>query len=223
MWIPVTNDEGTGNILLSKVENRAIAVKPGMSSWRNCTIGNMYTNAKAYEENLNSHMLKNSEWGAVAYLTHSQYGRNGNEVQVNDNSDYKTADEGINENPGQSSTGNVYGIYDLSGGAFEYVAAYYNKSDFLINGDSFTSESSIDKEYSTIYTVADIIEKGYMLGDTTYETSGWNGNNQDFVDLLYPFFGRGGNYDDEGIIGIFNFTSYNGNTRRGGFRLCLTI
>ena len=69
----VTNDEKTGNILLSDEENKSIAIQPGMSSWRWCTIGNMYTNAKAYAENLNSHMLKNSEWGAVAYLTYSKY------------------------------------------------------------------------------------------------------------------------------------------------------
>ena len=40
----------------------------------------MYTSARAYATNLNSHMLKNSEWGAVAYLTESKYGRNGEEV-----------------------------------------------------------------------------------------------------------------------------------------------
>ena len=69
----ITNDEETGNILLSENTDKAIAVKPGLSSWRYCTIGNMYTNARGYAENLNSHMLKNSEWGAVAYLTHSKY------------------------------------------------------------------------------------------------------------------------------------------------------
>ena len=69
----VTDDETTGNILLSGKEDRAIAIQPGMSSWMNCTIGNMYTNAKSYAENLNSHMLKNSEWGATAYLTYSKY------------------------------------------------------------------------------------------------------------------------------------------------------
>ena len=69
----ITNDEETGNILLSENADKAMAVQSGMSSWQNCTIGNMYTNARGYAENLNSHMLKNSEWGAVAYLTHSKY------------------------------------------------------------------------------------------------------------------------------------------------------
>lgn len=33
--------------------------------------------------NVNSHLTKNSEWGAVAYLTHSKYGRNGEEIRIN--------------------------------------------------------------------------------------------------------------------------------------------
>ena len=76
----VTASEEEGNILLSNNTDKAIAVQPGLSSWRYCTIGNMYTNAIRYSSNLNSHMLKNSEWGAVAYLTHSNYRKkwNGN-------------------------------------------------------------------------------------------------------------------------------------------------
>ena len=50
-----------------------IKVQPGVQSFRNTTIGNMYTYAREYSSDLNSHMLKNSEWGAVAYLTHSKY------------------------------------------------------------------------------------------------------------------------------------------------------
>ena len=69
----IETTEENGNILLSENPNNAIAVQPGISSWRYCTIGNMYTNARLYAENLNSHMLKNSEWGAVAYLTYSRY------------------------------------------------------------------------------------------------------------------------------------------------------
>lgn len=33
--------------------------------------------------NINSHLTKNSEWGAVAYLAHSKYGRNGEEIRIN--------------------------------------------------------------------------------------------------------------------------------------------
>ena len=145
-----TNSSTVGNIIVDSSNNtdKAIAVQPGMSSWRYCTIGNMYTNARAYATNLNSHMLKNSEWGAVAYLTESKYGRNGEEVTINDNSNYITADAGISVNPEQSSTGNETGIYDLSGGAYERVAAYYNGSSSLSSGSSFASQGGTSTEYA---------------------------------------------------------------------------
>jgi len=46
---------------------------------------NLTANNNLYEltEKVDSHMTKNSEWGAIAYLTHSKYGRNGQEVTIN--------------------------------------------------------------------------------------------------------------------------------------------
>ena len=214
----VTNDEGIGNILLSDVDNRAIAVQPGMSSWRYITIGNMYTNAKGYAKNLNSHMLKNSEWGAVAYLTHSKYGRNGHEVEQNTNSNYITADAGISKNQEQSSTGNVYGIYDLSGGANEEVATYYlqDNEEYLINGQAFVND--MQKKYTMIYKKIEQI-----LGDATTETSLWNGNGNNFFKKEAPFFVRGGYIEDEeSIAGIFCYGWSNGAVRnKYSFRIAL--
>ena len=220
----VTNDEGTGNILLSDVENRAIAVKPGMSSWRYCTIGNAYTNAKSYTEDLNSHMLKNSEWGAIAYLTHSQYGRNSYEVELNDNSEYTTADEGISINPEQSTTGNVYGIYDLSGGVYERVAAYYSEStssNLTNNGSFLVNETT--KKYVTEY-IGTNESTDYKLGDATYETNRWNSDDAGFIYSLNPFFNRGGIDNNGDNAGVFYFNVSNGgSTNDCGFRICLAI
>ena len=74
-------------------------ILPGVNSWRYTKIGDMYdacrniTGSKAGNYGLTAddesgienatgktyaHLMKNSEWGAVAYLTHSKYGRNGN-------------------------------------------------------------------------------------------------------------------------------------------------
>ena len=50
-----------------------IMIQPGVTSWRKTTIGDMYNYAKGYSTDLNSHLLKNSEWGAIAYLTYSKY------------------------------------------------------------------------------------------------------------------------------------------------------
>ena len=219
----VTDSEEKGNILLSEVENREIAVQEGMSSWRYCTIGNMYTNARSYEKNLNSHMLKNSEWGAVAYLTHSKYGRNGNEIGMNDES-YITAMGDI-ANVEQSSTGNVYGIYDLSGGALEYVSSYYNGSDALSNGNSFAIKNGTSNKYSTIYTEI-VLNENYKNGDATYETNGWNNDYANFVDIDNAFFVRGGRFGSNvSNAGIFFFSSSNGygNNGYGSFRVCLIV
>ena len=229
----VTDDEATGNILLSEVENRAIAVKPGMSSWRNITIGKMYTNARVYSTSLNSHMLKNSEWGAVVYLTHSQYGRNGHEVTINNSSNYITGSAGnsisAEEDVGTtneywskqgvlaSSTGNVYGVYDLVGGAWEYLASY------LLSGDFSYADSSFVNKISDRYSMAYSEQRG-KLGDATIETEGWHSDIAYFVDFDSPFFGRGGYYITSSDAGIFNFYRGNGSIYiMGSFRICLAI
>ena len=50
-----------------------IKVEPGVSSWRSITVNDIYTNCLNYNKTLNSHMMKNDEWGAVAYLSKSKY------------------------------------------------------------------------------------------------------------------------------------------------------
>src|SRR5699024_5953484 len=84
------SDAGTTNMGSSGI----VQIKPNVTSWRGMTIGEMYEKAKAYSTELKSHMLKNSEWGAVAYLTHSKYGRNRTEIAINNSSDYITGTSG---------------------------------------------------------------------------------------------------------------------------------
>ncbi len=212
-----TSSETEGNILLSEHTEKAIAVQPNVSSWRNITIGNMYTNARYYLPNLESHMLKNSEWGAVAYLTHSQYGRNGNEIDINTNNSYIT-EYGGNLS---SSTGNVYGIYDLKGGASEYVATYYKESSSLINGNSFSN--GVSDKYSTAYN-GTTETKDYKKGDATFETKKWNKNGAHFIGSNNSFFRRGGNYANSSEGGIFFYHYINGSIGSAySFRLCLVI
>ena len=94
-------------------------------------------------------MMKNTEWGAVAYLSHSKYGSMSS-VRINNNESYLTGYAavkeptcgytGVNEECNRygnteditkpwntsvgylaSTTGNISGIYDMSGGAYEYM------------------------------------------------------------------------------------------------------
>ena len=54
-----------------------------MYSWRKNTLGNMFKASLDYLTSDNSHMMKNTEWGSVAYLSHSIYGIN-REIERND-------------------------------------------------------------------------------------------------------------------------------------------
>ena len=203
--------------------------EPGASSWRSITIGNMFTNAQNYNTTLNSHLMKNSEWGAVAYLTESKYGRNGTEITINNNGTtyYTGGGSGTAyvNNTNQSSTGNIYGIYDLSGNASEYVAGYYSRG-YLSNGNSFATGTS--DAYSTAYSGT--TQKGdYKYGDATYETFIWNSDSIGFVDSNDAFFLRGGNYNSGAVAGVFYFSHYSG-SRYGAsydqaysFRACLAV
>ena len=220
------------NILLSDQQHadKTIVAKPGYSSWRYIQIGNMYENARYYSTELESHMLKNSEWGAVAYLTESKYGRNGQEVTQNTNSNYYTGGGTGTEyitNAAQSSTGNVYGIYDLSGGALEYVAMYYNGTDIstgaLGHGSSFASINGESNQYATAYNNL-TLSSVYRYGDATYETATWHSEYHLFIYSYAPYLRRGGKYDSTDA-GIFNFGSTSGYTSSWdySFRLALCV
>ena len=159
----------------------------------------MYTTARNYAPELKSHMLKNSEWGVVAYLTESTYGRNGTEIEHSGTMvTGGGAEKAYIENTNQSSTGNVYGIYDLSGTSIESVATYYSGGEetILSNGSSFTSTKTSDA-YSTAYD-GTITSENYKYGDATFETTAWHGdgalNGDDTIFLFSdtPFFRRGG-------------------------------
>ena len=213
-----------------------IKIQPNVTSWREITIGDAYTNSLNYSQDLKSHMLKNSEWGAVAYLTHSKYGRNGTEVTINNNSNYLTGNAGDSISAAESattnayntekgvlasSTGNVYGIYDLSGSSYEYVAAYYVGGSNLTYGSLFTDGTS--NEYSTTYDGTNL-DIDYKTGDATKETKEWNGDYANFVNSLSPFLGRGGSYNNTFDAGAFNFgDAYGSGGSSTSFRVCLVV
>ena len=103
---------------------------------------------------VDAHLMKNSEWGAIAYLTTSIYGQGKTEVRINNSTSFITGcaattpattligGEYASQTDGSegyysgcenaynteigvlaSTTGNITGIYDMSGGAWEYVMA----------------------------------------------------------------------------------------------------
>ncbi len=121
-----------------------------------------------------SHQMKNSEWGAVVYLTQSSYGRDREKVTINSKS-FKNANSkniwaitGYAENTANgikaSSTNNKNGIFDLSGCVVEYTAAYISNGNENISnyGKSYASTTAnsngyltLSTKYATVYPYSD--------------------------------------------------------------------
>ena len=181
------------------------------------THNDAYNIAKALTENGNiygftgaadSHLMKNSEWGAVAYLSKSKYGLGStditvNNISLNSGNDARSSTAGktgvesvyavtgctsnstsattrtttietINATTGNtanggvytwnqktgataSCTGSIYGIYDLSGGAWERTTGYVanQNSNLSTYGRSIAYDENnlrtISTKYTTVY------------------------------------------------------------------------
>ena len=227
--------------------NGEIKVEPGVQSWRNITVNDIYTNCLNYDSNtlgnatLNSHMMKNDEWGAVAYLSKSKYGKQNEEVWINNSSSFITGSAGnsASANPDvgttndytttqgvkASTTGTVYGVYDMSGGVWEYVAGYVNNghSNLTGYGSSLVNGAAKTKNVYSI-GISDGNTNNYnanssKYGDAVYETSAsgkgttsWYDDYSVFPYTHNPFFICGGAYSMGSGAGMFFFSLYNGNS-----------
>ena len=167
-----------------------VIIKPNVYSWRGIQIANAYWTSYNYKREYDSHMMKNTEWGAIAYLQHSKYGSGKYastsesakaSVRINNNSNYKTGYAGVHEptkglsetsvsctsNPNScnefgtsesvtkswntstgylsSTTGNISGVYDMSGGASEYLMGIMmHKSGETCSGRDGTANSGFN-------------------------------------------------------------------------------
>ena len=170
------------------------------------------------ETDSDSHLMKNSEWGACVYLGASVYGQNEKKITINNanlnsGGTKRTVREGKNkvdsvynvtgctnnttdvgevittisainnvskdtptsngiftwnQKTGQnaSTTGTIYGIYDMTGGIYERTAAYianengnlkrYGES-IAYNGNTLKEEST---KYTTVYPFNELDSKG---------------------------------------------------------------
>ncbi|HJJ08303.1 MAG TPA: hypothetical protein OIM65_03175 [Bacilli bacterium] len=208
-----------------------IIIKPSVKSLRNNNISNFFFASRSMEQPNNSfgfvstevdtHMSKNNEWGAVAYLAQSIYGKCANsiactEVGINNNSVYIT---GIGAEAGSSyteatsdsydtafgmrasTTGNIYGIYDMSGGVWDYVMGSYSKT---IGRSGFTSSTFPNDKYFNNYTTSS------YQGHALTETNGWYNDNFGIVISSSPWFSRGSQYNYLTSAGVFSSYPQNG-------------
>ena len=172
--------------------------------WQQITIGNMFTKCREMEtksiygwanassginsdgtdtvnNKIDTHLMKNIEWGAVAYLTTSDYGLKHNRVQL-DSGNYYSIYKNELTDPyyGYPSTsGTLYGVYQMAGVKSEFVAAL-NKNSVTgtIYGDSSVGNSLIiaNDKYKDIYLTKNlsnrdetVIGRKNVYGDATAE------------------------------------------------------
>ena len=208
-------------------------VKPGITSLTNITKSSMYNTSKLFNsisyltntgtQNADAHMMKNIEWGAVAYLKQSIYGLGITDI-IKNNSGYITgggSGTSYKSNLGQSTTGNITGIYDMSAGAHEIVMGNYRKTA----GNSGLTMSAVPTKHIDIYA-GDSVRYSH-LGDALGETAGWYNDLTLFVSSYQPWFSRGGRYMNDAEEGVFSFF-YGWNTgedsnKSEGFRTVLSI
>ncbi len=268
------------------VDKTKVVIKPNVYSWRYINIKNAFNTSYNYQRELDSHLMKNTEWGAVAYLSHSKYGtcENGvcKEVRNNNNlgfvTGYAATEESIvgfnaynnyeNKLPLQdgnntinytnpdssvaSTTKNYTGVYDMSGGAWEYVMGAMKNTDdsgFTFYESGFTLEdipfkTSEETDYFKYYDIYDYgtNRNQYnrrILGDATGELGPfvqkiysdkvqprninfWYADESWFI-CAYPWFVRGGAVENGAGAGVFAFVNMGGEAHNNnGFRIVLS-
>lgn len=229
------------------------AFKPNAYSWRTVSVNNAFILSRNMETNskygwgtsgsgIDTHLMKNVEWGAVAYLTTSIYGNN-NLLWRNNSYPYTTGCVGNSINAGAywegcayqyhtgngvrgSTTGNIYGVYDLRGGGNEILAAYIDNNHDTLNqhGSSLVSAASKYKDvYPTSYNNT-INKKGDAFYETSNRDTGRYAWNNSHIGSPGFFIERGG-FTNSGdtTSQIFGITFSTGGSDTGTFRTVLLV
>ena len=260
-------DKQLSGIWVAKFEasnnNEKVEVKPSVTAWDNISTVDIFRVCREMQNTgmvigtttgtstVDTHMIKNMEWGAVAVLSQSIYGyyENGVNKQVwnNPNSSEKTGYASSSENgqdaatleegmcdsynegngPKSSTTGNIYGVYDMAGGCFEYVAG-------VLQGAENTKLGTTDTKYFDSYTNATqnaLDRTGGKIGDLTAEllpentNVTWNNDLAGFIRIETSSMHKGGGMGNGENAGIFryNYTNDESAAESHSFRPTLCI
>ena len=184
-----------------------LTILPNQESWRNNNLSNYYEAIKGKGNSY--HIIKNSEWGTISYLSHSKYGICSNMkcTEITSNNTYISGKEGKD-----STTGNIYGVYDMAGSASEFVMANYTSNNSLaLNNSNFKYNVTIPSTDYDLYSGTN-----FILGDATKEilltqssTGSWDNNYSIFIDKVNNWFIRGGMAGNEVGNGIFYYNATN--------------
>ena len=218
-------------------------IKPNLGMLTNQNVSTQFTTSQKFGtttyltstgvSEVDAHMMKNTEWGAVAYLKQSKYGLGTTDIGLNNyssspyltgcgaasGSGYSPTCKAYNTTDGMlaSTTGNITGVYDMSASTGTYVMGVVKNEagTGLVYGNSgfTTSTLPFGSKYADQYTygtsTSDYTRR--ILGDATGEVASWYGDSRVFVVSGDPWFVRGDGHDgDPASAGVFAFFRYYG-------------
>ena len=185
---------------------------------------------------VDTHVMKNSEWGAVAYLAASNYGGLTSETAnvINSYISSNTFKTGMSCYSGScyafnaesanraSTTNNLYGVFDMAGGAWEYtmgnVCNGVKNYSYQVGGSGLVNPGSKYYDSYVNYEDSYLIQKNGLLGDATKEIMATYGSDSGAIYgnfSSFPFttdnwFIRGGYYNSGVKSGIMAYADYDG-------------
>ena len=160
----------------------------GLKETINTTTGLATTEAN----NIDVHLLKNTEYGAIVLLGASDYGKQGTDITA------RRMDKGATSGTDvqASTTGNKYGIYEI--GYISMITGNNTNYEWTAGGGT-SFLSGIASRYINRYTTAD---SSARAGDATVETKNWHGSIfANWLSDAYSGFIHGDR-------GAFSFVSY---------------
>ena len=229
----------------------SVVIKPFIQPWTNNNVSIFYTIAKGVETGSdygfdnavsNTHMASNYEWGAISFMSGSKYGKctagTCTEIWNNPVLDFRTGCAGDNVSSAAintcvntyetangmqaSTTGNIYGIYDMSGGAYEFSFAHWTN---YAASSGFTTAFLGGAEalkYINKYTTGTVLIGDAGIGNPTKSWYGDDG--AAFVmNSINAFFRLGAAWDQPVLSGVYAYNSSNGAAKiYATFRFVLT-
>ncbi len=180
-------------------------IKPNLGMLTNQNVSTQFTTSQKFGtttyltstgvSEVDAHMMKNIEWGAVAYLKQSKYGLGTTDIGLNNynsspyltgcgaasGSSYSTTCNAYNTTNGilASTTGNITGVYDMVSKLLTNVMGIMKDSAgtaLTYASSGFTSSTlAIGSKYvdQYVYGTSSSDFTRRILGDATGETNGW--------------------------------------------------
>ena len=153
----------------------------------------------------------------------------------------KTQTRNVNKGAGASTTGNIYGVYDMNGSRTETVMGVYGDNEGIYSGYNYSNHSGFngrlinsspvpviknsvevpDSKYYDKYLTYDVKTacSGVCFGHALSETNGWYEDGTNMINYEDPWFSRGGSFGSSLSDGIFRYFNNNGDSTNDTTRI----